>query len=171
MKAECLAAVPVRWMIRDDVAAVLSIEGASFDRPWGAAELLSALRTEGVVGVVAESGGCVAGFMVYAPRGRAIDVLRLAVAPGARRRGVGRQLLGRLAARLAPAGRTRIALGVPERLLTAQLFLRACGFRAIAIERGEGGETREDVYVFERAWTPDPRLSAVGGGLGMDDPS
>lgn len=159
--------VPVRWMIRDDVAAVLSIEAASFDRGWGAADLLRALRGGGVVGVVAESGGDVAGFMVYWPRGRTVHVLRMAVGPRFRRRGVGRQLLERLSARLAPSGRTRIEVEVDERWLGAQLFLRACGFRAVAVARG-GGEDRGDIYVFERLAQPNLRRPSCRSRAAID---
>jgi ribosomal-protein-alanine N-acetyltransferase len=150
MDVKPLRAVAVRWLIRDDLAAVLAIEAAGFDRPWGAADLARALRGARVAALAAEAAGEVAGYVLYAVRGQTVDVLRLAVAPAHRRRGVGRQLLDRLEARLAPSGPLRLVAEVHERWLDAQSFLRACGCRAVAVRRAADPDTGDDLYVFTR---------------------
>ena len=90
-------------------------------------------------GYVATIRNCVVGFVVYDNRGTDVaQVLALAVHRPDRRQGIGGQLLERVV-RLP---RKEIVVSVDERNLDAQLFLRAQGFRAVAIERNH--------YVFKR---------------------
>ena len=77
---------------------------------------------------VAEDGSAVVGFIVARPvAGREWEILNLAVAPGARRLGIGRQLLGELLARHAG----EFFLEVRESNAPARRFYEYAGFRAI----------------------------------------
>lgn len=126
----------VRWMIRRDMPEVLRIERAAFPDPWTLEDFMECLRDRTTIGLVAEWGELVVGYMLYRLHRRRIDILNLAVDPGRRRRGVGSQLIGRLVAKM-PTGKWRfIAATVRERNLPAQLFLRACGFRACCVLHG-----------------------------------
>src|SRR4051794_39786908 len=63
--AKALVRVHIRWMIRRDMPEVLAIEHASFDFPWGEEEFLRVLRQRNCIGMVAEHGERVVGFMIY----------------------------------------------------------------------------------------------------------
>ena len=77
---------------------------------------------------VAEEERAVVGFIVARPvAGMEWEILNLAVAPGARRRGIGRQLLGDILARHAGD----FFLEVRESNAPAQRFYEYAGFRVI----------------------------------------
>lgn len=139
-------ALNVRWMIARDLDRVMAIERASFEFPWTQKQLVGCLKQRNIVGRVAELDDAVVGFMVYELTRRRITVLNLAVDPAERRRGVGRRMVGKLAGMLKIGCRNRITLVVRESNVPAQLFFRACGFRAVAILRGFYDDTPEDAY-------------------------
>ena len=57
--------VHIRWMIRRDMPEVLGIEEGSFGAPWTEEDFLRCLRQRNCIGMVAEHGERIAGFMVY----------------------------------------------------------------------------------------------------------
>lgn len=136
----------VRWMIRRDLADVLEIERRSFARPCGEDVFRDRLRRRNVIGMVAERGEWVVGYMVYELHRDRIELARLAVADDRRREGAGRAMIDKLKGKLRPGRRTRIVARLDEddATLGACLFLAAMGFRA-TLERGRD----HDVYRFE----------------------
>jgi ribosomal protein S18 acetylase RimI-like enzyme len=137
---------------RADVAAVAALwavlveEHAALDpafavRPGAVAELPAAvariLRDAGAGLWVWEApGGAVAGFCAAqrraappaaAERAR-VEITELAVAPGARRRGIGRALAGAALAWAGAAGAQRVEVRVAARNAAGQAFWRALGF-------------------------------------------
>jgi ribosomal protein S18 acetylase RimI-like enzyme len=139
-----------------------AIDAAGFADPWCEDRILGVLRQRNAIGMVAEHGGRVVGYMVYELFPDRIELLRLAVDPDARRLGVGRQLMRKLAGKLSTRKRNRIGVHVRESLLPAHLFFRDCGFAATRVVRGHFDG--EDAYRFvfraeadeeaplERAW-------------------
>jgi ribosomal-protein-alanine N-acetyltransferase len=138
-----------RWMIRRDMAEVLTIEGESFGFPWLKEDFIYYLRQRNCVGIVAEHDDRVVGFMVYELAKRHIQLLNLATAAKFRRRGVGAQMLAELIRKLSPQCRTRIVVEVRETNLAAQLFFRDNGFRAVSVLRDHYEDTPEDAYVMQ----------------------
>src|SRR5687768_6635477 len=57
------ARVHIRWMIRRDMPEVLSIETQCFEFPWTEEDFLRCLRQRNCIGMVAEQGEKVVGFM------------------------------------------------------------------------------------------------------------
>ena len=57
--------VHIRWMIRRDMPEVLQIEQESFDYSWTEEDFLRCLRQRNCIGMVAEQGEKVVGFMIY----------------------------------------------------------------------------------------------------------
>lgn len=160
--------VHLRWMIRRDLPEVLAIEREAFEFPWDEDDFAQSLGNRNVIGMVAEAGDDVVGYMVYELEARSLFVRNLCVAAQWRRRGVGRQLAEKLLARLTAAKRSRIHLLVRERNLAAQLFWRAIGFRATYVLRGvyDYDDTDEDAYRFEfRVGWPAPDLARSRAGL------
>jgi ribosomal-protein-alanine N-acetyltransferase len=139
--------VHIRWMIRRDMPEVLAIEHASFEFPWCEEEFLRVLRQRNCIGMVAEYGERVVGFMIYELHRNKLQVLDFATHPDFRRAGVGRQMLAKLVGKLSNHRRTRIVLHVRETNLDAQLFYRIQGFRAMEVVREHFSDTGEDAYL------------------------
>lgn len=141
--------VHIRWMIRRDMPEVLDIENLSFQYPWPEDDFIRLLRQRNCLGMVADVKDTVAGFMVYELPQTRLFVHNFAVAPAFCGKGIGRAMLDKLVRKLSTERRSRILANVRESNVDAQLFFRACGFRAVATLRDHFEETTEDAYVFE----------------------
>lgn len=139
----------VRWLIRRDMPEVLAIESACFANPWSEDDFLKVLRQRNVIGMVAEAGDKVVGFMLYELHRTHLRLLDFAVDPAWQRSGVGQQMIDKIKSKLSPCRRTRIVDHVRETNLDAQRFYRAMRFRAVKIERAAFDDTGEDAYVME----------------------
>ena len=141
--------VHIRWMIRRDMAEVLDIEQASFEFPWSEEDFVRCLRQRNCIGMVAEYGERIVGFMIYELHKNRLHILNFSVAPWARRQGVGTQMLDKLVGKLSSQRRTRITLEVRETNLAAQLFFKSGGFRAVSVLRDFYDDSTEDAYVMQ----------------------
>ena len=147
--------VHIRWMIRRDMPEVLQIERDSFEFPWFEEDFIRCLRQRNCIGMVAEHGERVVGFMIYELHKTRLHILNFAVSADVRRRGVGTQMSAKLASKLSSQRRTRITLEVRETNLAAQLFFRAGAYRAVTVLRGYYDDSPEDAYVMEFMHQPD----------------
>jgi len=147
--------VHIRWMIRRDMPEVLETEKQSFEFPWLEEDFVRCLRQRNCIGMVAEHEDRVVGFMVYELHKTRIHVLNFAVAAEYRRRGVGSQMLAKLIAKLSSQRRSRVMLEVRETNLSAQLFFRENGFRAVSVLRNFYEDTPEDAYLMQYRYHPD----------------
>ena len=143
------ACVHIRWMIRRDMPAVLSIEEASFEFPWSEEEFIRCLRQRNCIGMVAEKDDEVVGFMIYELHKNRLHLMNFAVAPNLRRCSVGAAMVDKLISKLSMDRRNRILLEVRETNLDAQLFFKSLGFRAISVVRDFYEDTTEDAYVMQ----------------------
>lgn len=141
--------VHIRWMIRRDMAEVLDIEQHSFEFPWSEQDFLRCLRQRNCIGMVAEQGDRVVGFMIYELHKNRLHILNFAAASDIRRTGIGRQMIDKLIGKLSTQRRTRITLEVRETNLPAQLFFRDNGFRAVSVLRDYYDDSPEDAYVMQ----------------------
>ena len=141
--------VHIRWMIRRDMPEVLAIEHASFEFPWCEEEFLRVLRQRNCIGMVAEQGEKVVGFMIYELHKAKLHILNFAVQPSHRRCGVGAQMVAKLVSKLSSHRRTRITLEVRETNLAAQLFFRSQGFRAVRVLRAYYEDSGEDAFLMQ----------------------
>jgi ribosomal-protein-alanine N-acetyltransferase len=149
--------VHIRWMIRRDFPEVLAIEAANFDRPWTEDDFLAQLRDRKTIGMVAELGEAIVGFMVYKLHKTHLEILNFAVADAHHHRAVGAQMVAKLVGKLSSHRRTQIELAIPERNLDACLFFRSQGFLATQTIREAFADTGEDAIVMEYGITlPDP---------------
>jgi ribosomal-protein-alanine N-acetyltransferase len=94
--------------------------------------------------------------MIYELHKTRLHVLNFAVAHKLRRRGVGRQMLGKLVGKLSFQRRTRVLLEVRETNLAAQLFFKTEGFRAVSVLRDFYDDTTEDAYLMQFRYKPTP---------------
>ena len=124
---------------------MLAIEEDSFNAPWTEEDFVKHLRNRNVIGMVAEVDQRVVGYMVYELNRTHLAILNIAVDPAFRRRGIGRQMIEKLAGKLRPTARTSLRLHVMEPNVAAQVFFRSCGLKAVAI-KDEWFETGETAY-------------------------
>lgn len=138
--------INVRWMIRRDLPEVIEIDKRSYLRPWDEEDFLRELRHRNTIGMVAEEGDWVSGFMIYELKNGRLDVLRLAVADDRRNQGIGAALIGKLKGKLSPNRRRMIRFDIPEldASIPACRFLVSHGFLSCLIR-----DASEDVYRFD----------------------
>ncbi|HEV3236647.1 MAG TPA: ribosomal protein S18-alanine N-acetyltransferase [Gemmataceae bacterium] len=141
--------VHIRWMIRRDMPEVLQIEQTSFDFSWTEEDFLRCLRQRNCIGMVAEQGEKVVGFMIYELHKTKLHILNFAIQPAFRRLGVGVQMVTKLVSKLSSHRRTKITLEIRETNLAAQLFFRSQGFRAVRVLRAYYEDSGEDAYLLQ----------------------
>lgn len=144
----------IRWLIRRDMPEVLDIECESFEFPWSEDDFIRCLRQRNCIGMVADLDDKVAGFMVYELHKTRLHILNFAVASTFRRQGIGQTMIAKLASKLSPQRRSRILLEVRETNLSAQLFFRSLGFRAVSVLRSFYEDTPEDAYQMQYRYVP-----------------
>ncbi|GIW79101.1 MAG: hypothetical protein KatS3mg105_0908 [Gemmatales bacterium] len=141
--------VHIRWMIRRDMPEVLQMEQESFEFAWTEEDFLRCLRQRNCIGMVAERGERVVGFMIYELHKTKLHILNFAVAPEFRRNSIGGQMVAKLISKLSSHRRTRITLEVRETNLAAQLFFRSQGFKAVRVLREYYDDTGEDAFLMQ----------------------
>lgn len=142
-------ALHIRWMIRRDMPDIMAIETASFEYSWTEDDFLRCLRQRNCIGMVAERGDSIVGFMIYELHRTRLHVLNFAVAPQARRSGVGGVMVDKLVYKLCSHRRQKITLAVREGNTPAQLFFRAHRFQAARVLRNYYEDSGEDAYQME----------------------
>ena len=152
--------VHIRWMIRRDMPEVLRTEQESFEYSWTEEDFLKCLRQRNCIGMVAELGDKVVGFMIYELHKTKLHVLNFAVHPEFRRTGVGRQMVAKLIGKLSSHRRTKITLAVRETNLSAQLFFKMLDFRATKVLRSYYEDSGEDAFLMQ---------FRVGDDAGLDE--
>lgn len=138
--------IHIRWMMRRDMPEVCKTEQASFELAWTEDDFLSCIRQRNCIGMVAEQGEKVVGFMIYGLHKSKLRILNFAVHPGFRRLGVGAQMVAKLISKLSSHRCTRITMEVRETNLLAQLFFRAQGFKVAGMLRAWYKGNGEDAY-------------------------
>ncbi len=144
--------VHIRWCIRKDMPEVLAIEASCFQWPWDEGDFIAHLRERNVIAMLAESKGQVVGFMVYELHKNKLRIINFAVHEDFRFKGVGRQMVHKLASKLSLDRRSRLSVEVRDTNLDAQLFFKAMGFECMESIRGYYEETDEDAYRFVRRY-------------------
>ncbi len=141
--------VHIRWMIRRDMPEVLEIGHLGFtDAPWTEHDFIRCLRQRSCIGMVAERGDDVVGYVIYELFKNRLDILNLAVHPSCWRSGVGRQIVDKLKAKLAPERRKALVCEVRETNVKAQIFFKALGFRCVGMIQSHYDDVVEDAYRF-----------------------
>lgn len=151
----------IRWMIRRDLPEVLAIDRQSWIEPWDDLRFNDQLRHPKIVGQVVQPAVWtygeppIVGYMVYQFSRDRIRLVRLAVHPSHRRKGIGRAMIEKLLTKCRPKGESPrvLQIVVPEDDLPTQLWLRACGIRARGVRR------EDEAIVFE--WWPRRTVEVV----------
>ncbi|WP_229051819.1 ribosomal protein S18-alanine N-acetyltransferase [Aeromicrobium sp. Leaf350] len=144
------ATVVVRAATQDDVPVLAELERACFDDPWSASSVASEVASVERHVRLAVEGETAVGWSSTLVVAETADLLRVAVRPASRRRGVARVLVEELLRTAADAGAERILLEVAADNTGAQALYGGLGFREIHRRRAyyaDGG----DALVMERA--------------------
>lgn len=138
-----------RWMILLDLPEVLRIELHSFNYPWTEDDFMNCLKCHNVAGMVAESNGKIAGFMIYELTGEEYHLLNFAVSQDFRRQKVGSRMAQKLVGKMRQ-DRNTVRLEIREKNIAAQKFFSKCGFRAMEVVQDYYENPVEDAYRFFR---------------------
>lgn len=119
----------------DDAHAIAALEAACFtpeagQAPWSEGSIRSALSSSGTLCIMAMDGGESLGYAIARELGAGeAELLRIAVRPDARRRGIARALMQKISALLASRGCTELHLELRSTNAPAMALYEATGFR------------------------------------------
>ena len=134
-----------------DIDAIDAIERVSFSDPWRRDGFRDLILNDAARVTVAVADGVVVGYTVTQAAADEGEVLNLAVAPWARRAGVGRALLDGVVASARAAGVAHLYLDVREANVAARALYGGAGFVEVARRRGYYDRPREDAIVLRLA--------------------
>ena len=144
---------------REDLEAILAIEAVSYRHPWTRAMFEREFAHEWSCMLVAcethadgsQSGReRVVAFIIFWRVQDEFHLLNVAVAEGARRRGIGRMLLEELDARARAADAALITLEVRAASTGAQELYRQLGYRQVGLRKNYYADEGEDAVVMVR---------------------
>lgn len=150
----------LRAAIPADVSPVLDIEAASFSDPWSRYALANCVASPTARFTVAElpgQGGAppvVAGYSVLARAADEAELLNLAVAEGARSRGIGTALVQQAIADAGEWGAWAVFLEVRASNAAALALYRHAGFSEVGRRRGYYRRPSEDALILRRQLLP-----------------
>jgi ribosomal-protein-alanine N-acetyltransferase len=129
--------VNIRAATAEDAAGVAALEALCFgDDAWTPPMVLSELTGSDRDALVALEDTALVGYAMTLASGDVVDLLRIAVRPEARRRGVARALLDTVLERAKRTRAERVLLEVRVGNAAARAFYAAAGFAEIARRRG-----------------------------------
>src|SRR5881409_3939194 len=133
-----------------DLDDVLSIERASFSMPWSHGAFLYEMEQNQVARCfVVRHGARVAGYVCLWEVADELHITNIAVHPSARRRGIGRALLGQLLDDARGRALRLVILEVRPSNAAARALYESFGFRVVGRRRGYYYDTGEDALVME----------------------
>ena len=139
----------VRHASRGHLPNILEIELASSSAAhWTNSQYEQIINDKGHIVLVAEENSRILGFLVASTQTAEWELENLAVAPDARRRGVGRALMNALIHQAREAGATEIRQEIRRSNLAAQQLGRSLGFRQPGLRRGYYRDPQEDALLF-----------------------
>jgi ribosomal-protein-alanine N-acetyltransferase len=156
------ATIVVRRAERRDLSPIVAIERLSFSDPWTEQSFVDALALDRMRMLVAEEptetgrGGAseLVGYVLALVVGEEAELADLAVAPRARRRGIGRMLLERIVEQLRADGVRSLYLEVRESNVAARTLYLAHAFAAVGRRRGYYRHPVEDALLLKREIAP-----------------
>jgi len=137
----------IRPATEADLPAIAALERRCFADPWSADSFRAFLPG---VALLAEDGSGLLGYVFALHAADVGEILNVAVAPEARRRGVGAALVERACAFLVGLGADTVFLEVRESNVAAQALYRGLGFSAVGRRRRYYRRPLEDALVLAR---------------------
>lgn len=158
-------AAVIRPALESDLEAILGIERDSFADPWSRASFESSMASNRMRFLVAEGGAgggrngaagevAILGFVVTLLLVEEAEIANLAVAPVARRRGIGGLLLDEVVAGATRAGVRSLYLEVRESNSAARALYESRRFLPVGRRRGYYQRPPEDALLLRRDLAP-----------------
>lgn len=131
-----------------DLDALLAVEAASFERPWNRDAFLDELANRNAaLFLLKDAADGAAGYICFRVLYDEMHLMKIAVSPGWRGRGVASRLLAHGMKRAAAGGATAALLEVRPANRPALRLYRRFGFRQIGRRKQYFSETGEDALV------------------------
>jgi ribosomal-protein-alanine N-acetyltransferase len=130
---------------------MVTVERACFADPWSPGAILEAVQSATSRAFVADGPSGVLGFVLARTSGGEAEILDLAVAPRARRRGIARNLLRAVQGALREAGVVEIFLEVRESNRAAIALYQREGYRPVGMRPRYYRNPPEDALVLRLA--------------------
>lgn len=139
--------IKVRSMQIKDIKAVSSLEAAVFSQPWSEKGFEDALNMENTIFLVAENQGAIAGYIgMYLSMDEG-EITNVAVAPGARCIGIGKELICCAKKTALEKGITKIILEVRVSNENAIRLYERNHFKICGTRKGFYEFPKEDAYI------------------------
>jgi ribosomal-protein-alanine N-acetyltransferase len=122
---------PIAPATANDAQALSVLHAAAFDHGWNAGEIASLLASPGAFALAAEGG-----FILARALAGEAEIVTLAVAPDARRRGLARALLEAATVQALARGAESLFLEVAEDNVAALRLYAGAGFEPVGRRRG-----------------------------------
>lgn len=136
-------------MTRDHLGGVMEIELASFGMPWSEAGFLKVLANPSAVAYVAVADERVAGYVCAMRVGEESEILKLAVRPELRGRGIAKALNSLCLDELRKKGSRVVYLEVRRSNREAIGLYEGFGFRLAGLRKGYYTSPQEDALVMK----------------------
>jgi ribosomal-protein-alanine N-acetyltransferase len=153
----------LRQACRADVPALAALEASCFTHPWTEAQMADEVAVAPPAGVLVLEGpgrrDGTGGLCAYCAFRLVLDevhVMNVAVAPGERRRGLARRLLGFVLRRAARRGARRALLELRVGNRGALALYESLGFRRLSLRREYYRDPLEDALVLVREGLGEP---------------
>ncbi|MEK6687627.1 MAG: ribosomal protein S18-alanine N-acetyltransferase [Gemmatimonadota bacterium] len=131
-----------------DTDALLDLERACFSDPWSEPGMREVLGAPSTIALAADTGSVLSGYAVARSVAGAAEILTFGVLPRFHRRGIARELLSELLARLGSAGVTEVWLEVRISNWPARTLYESSGFRVAGMRRAYYRLPIEDAVVY-----------------------
>lgn len=134
------------------IAAIAQLETACFSDPWSEASVASELDNRLSRWIVAMDGENLVGYVGSQTVLGESDMMNIAVAPNARRKGVAQGLIAALIQTLTEMDCRSLTLEVRASNEPAQALYRKLGFRQVGCRRNYYRNPREDALILRKEW-------------------
>ena len=139
----------ITHMTAAHVPQIAALEKELFTDAWSERSIASELENDLALWLVALDGEIVVGYIGSQTVLGEADMLNLAVAPGYRRRGLGRNLIQELISRL---DAHRLTLEVRISNESARRLYESMGFVQVGLRRNYYEKPREDALILRKEW-------------------
>lgn len=146
----------IRDLVQADLADVIAVERRSFSSPWSVGMVVLEMSRPSGVALVAESGERIVGCAIASRYDRAWHLMKIAVDPDQRRRGIASRLLERVLARIGPEDPVTLEVRPTNR--AAILLYERFGFESLGRRPGYYPDNGEDALLM---WRGDPERAGV----------
>lgn len=139
--------ITIRAADLNDLDEIFNIEKLSFNKPWSKELLREEILFPLSFNIVAVQNGNVVGYLLAWLIPPEVHILDLAVAPYARRKGVGKKIMESLFSEAQKNGAAKFTLEVRHGNLEAINFYQRFGFVTKGIRKGYYQDTGEDALI------------------------